>query len=459
MEISFLGGVGTVTGSKFVLKQGNEKILVDCGLFQGLKQSRLLNWEELNLDVSQLSAVVITHAHLDHCGYLPLLVKQGFKGPIYCTKPTHDLAKIILIDSAEIQMEDAAYANKKGFSKHHPAKPLYDTDDVSKTLTLFKSVDFNEKFRIHSFSVEFKSSGHILGAASVYISIQDKTILFSGDLGRFQDPLMFPPELPGKCDFLVMESTYGHRLHDRTPSIEQLEKLIHLVWQKRSVLLIPAFAVGRSQNLIYEIIQLKRKQAIPLDIPVYFNSPMGMEVCELYEKYPAYQKLGSGEFERYTSQIRFVKSADESRALNERKGPMVIIAASGMLAGGRVLHHLKAFAGNPDNVILLAGFQAQGTRGWTLASGQKKVKLHGGYIDVNAQVINSDSFSAHADQEELLRWVGALPEKPRQVFLVHGEPEASDELRKKIEEKFQIGVTIPQQNDTFLLEKEVKRLR
>lgn len=458
MEISFLGGAGTVTGSKFVLRQENEKILVDCGLFQGLKQLRLLNWEKLELEARELSAVVITHAHLDHCGYLPLLVKQGFKGPIYCTIPTQDLAKIVLLDSAEIQMEDAAYANKKGFSKHHPAKPLYDTDDVSRTLTLFKPVHFNEKIRINSFSIEFKSTGHILGAASAYISTPDKTILFSGDLGRFEDPLMFPPEPPGKCDFLVMESTYGHRLHDRTSSMEQLEKLINLAWQKRSVLLIPAFALGRSQNLIYEIIQLKRQQAIPLDIPVYFNSPMGMEVCELYEKYPDYQKLEPGEFEEFASQVRFVKSADESRALNERKGPMVIIAASGMMTGGRVLHHLKAFAGDPRNMILLAGFQAQGTRGWTLASGQNKVKLHGHYVDVNAQIINSDSFSAHADQEELLRWLGAIPEKPKRVFLVHGEPEASDELRKKIEEKFQMNVTIPQQNDTFLLDESAKRV-
>ncbi|WP_374074648.1 MBL fold metallo-hydrolase RNA specificity domain-containing protein [Bdellovibrio bacteriovorus] len=443
MKISFLGGVGTVTGSKFLVSNDSEQLLVDCGLFQGLKQLRLQNWDEFPVNPKKIKAVLLTHAHLDHCGYLPLLVKQGFQGPIYCTAPTQELAKIILMDSAEIQMEDAVYANRKGFSKHHPAVPLYDIDDVQRTLAFFKSVKMNQIINTESFHFEFKSSGHILGATSVYLSDATTTVLFSGDLGRYHDPLMFPPDNPKSCDHVVMESTYGDRQHDKLSSMEQLGHLINKAWKAKSVLLIPAFAVGRSQNLIYEIIQLKRRAQIPSDMPIYFNSPMGSEVSDLYKKYHDFQKLDPGEFENYTSQIRFVRTADESRALNERKGPMVIIASSGMLTGGRILHHLKAFAGDPRNIILLAGFQAMGTRGWTLASGQNKVKVHGSYIDIFAEVVTSDSFSAHADQTELLRWLSGIPAKPRSVFLVHGEPSASDELRKKIEDKLGMKVIIP----------------
>lgn len=453
MKISFLGGVGTVTGSKYLLTNDKEQILIDCGLFQGFKQLRLLNWAELPIDIQNISAVLLTHSHLDHCGYLPLLVKQGFRGKIYCTAPTHEMAKIILMDSAQIQMEDAEYANRKGFSKHHPAFPLYDTNDVEKTLPLFKPIPLNQKMKLQSFEFEFKSSGHILGASSVYVSDGTTKVLFSGDIGRYKDPLMFPPDNPKLCDYVVMESTYGDHLHDKLPSIEQLRTLINQAWKARSVLLIPAFAVGRSQNLIYEIVKLKRTGAIPTEIPVYFNSPMGTEITSLYTKYHEFHKLDAGELEEFTSQVHFVRTADESRALNERSGPMVIIAASGMLTGGRILHHLKAFAGDPKNIILLAGFQALGTRGWTLASGQNKVKVHGNYIYVMAQTVLSDSFSAHADQGELLRWLSAIPEKPKNVFLVHGEPAASDELRKKIEDTLQMSVTIPSLNASYDLRK------
>lgn len=451
MKISFLGGVGTVTGSKFLVTNDSEQVLVDCGLFQGLKQLRLQNWDEPPVSAKNISAVLLTHAHLDHCGYLPLLVRHGFRGPIYCTPATLDLVKIILLDSAEIQMEDAEYANRKKFSKHTPAVPLYDTDDVERTIPLLTPLGFDEVKQTSTFSFQFKSSGHILGAASVYIWDQKSKVLFSGDLGRHNDPLMPPPEPPHECDFVVMESTYGDRLHSTVPSAELLQELINRAWQNRSVLLIPAFAVGRSQNLMFEIIQLKRQGLVPEEMPVYFNSPMGLEVSELYKKYHNFQNLADGEFDTYMEQVRFIRSAEESKALNEKKGPMVIVAASGMLTGGRVLHHLKAFAQDPKNIILLAGFQAVGTRGWTLASGKNTLKVHGNEIAVAARIETSDSFSAHADQKELLQWLSAIPKKPSKVFLVHGEPAAADELRKQIEHHLGFEVTIPNQNVTYEL--------
>lgn len=449
MKISFLGGAGTVTGSKFLLTDGEDQILIDCGMFQGLKQLRLMNWERLNLDAKKLKAVILTHAHLDHCGSLPALVKQGFKGRIYCTKPTQEIATVVLEDSAKIQMEETEYANKRNFSRHHPAKPLYNMDDVAAILPHFSSVQFNEAFKVSNFEITFRRNGHILGSASVLISIGGQRLTFSGDLGRTGDPLMPTPEYPPESNIIVMESTYGDRLHDNTPSAEQLKKLINDCWRRKSILLIPAFALGRSQNLIYEILQLKASSEIPAEIPIYFNSPMGNEICEIYGHYPEYLKVHPKVFAEALLNIRFVKTADESRALNERSGPAVIIAASGMLSGGRVLHHLKAFGGNSNNTILLAGFQAIGTRGWSLLNGKKQLKVHGNYIDINAQIIQSDSFSAHADQKELLQWLSRAPSKPQRVFLVHGEPSAADEMRKQIEEKLNMKVVIPILNSVY----------
>lgn len=449
MKISFLGGAGTVTGSKFLLADGADQILVDCGLFQGLKQFRLLNWMEMDLDPSKIKAVLLTHAHIDHCGALPLLVKQGYQGPIFCTGPTQEIAKIILEDAAKIQMEEADYANRKNFSKHHPAQPLFDSADVARTLPLFQSINYNEKFNVGKFEIEFKSNGHILGSAAIYASNGKLRLLFSGDLGRQQDPLMTAPDRPPGADIVLMESTYGDRLHEDIPPSAYLTRLINDCWRRKSILLIPAFALGRSQNLIYEIHQLKKTHQIPLEIPVYFNSPMGSEICDLYCKYSRYLKVNADDFAASVSQVHFIRTADQSRQLNERKGPAVIIAASGMLTGGRVLHHLKAFAPNSNNTILLAGFQAAGTRGWSLVNGKKQVKVHGEYVDVQAQIIQSDSFSAHADQRELLQWLAQSPQTPKQIFLIHGEPSATDELRKNIEEQLKMSVTIPFLNSNY----------
>ncbi|MGZ3775067.1 MAG: MBL fold metallo-hydrolase RNA specificity domain-containing protein [Pseudobdellovibrionaceae bacterium] len=446
MEIGFLGGTGTVTGSKFLVHDNGTRILVDCGLFQGLKEYRLLNWNGFPFDPKDINAVVLTHSHLDHCGALPLLVRKGFTGPIYCSEPTLNLSKIILLDSAKIQEEDAEYANKKGFSKHRPALPLYTEEDVEKTLPLMRSQKLHEKFQIGSLTIEFFGAGHILGAATVLISNKEKTVCFSGDLGRSNDPLMWPPEPPPESDYIVMESTYGDRNHSQIPSKKILRECILEIAKNNGTLLIPSFAVGRTQNLIYELVNLKRAGEIPSSIPIYLNSPMGHSVSELYEKFAHYQRLGPGQFAELMSEIHSVKSVEESKGLNLKPGPMVILAASGMLTGGRVLHHLKAIASNPENIILLAGYQGVGTRGWSLLNGAKDLKVHGSYIDVKCKVVPSDSFSAHADQTGLLNWLSSSESKPQKVFLVHGESAASDDLRRRIKDKLGWDVVIPKMN-------------
>lgn len=447
MEIGFLGGAETVTGSKFLVHHNNTRILVDCGLFQGQKNLRLMNWDGFPFDPKDIDAVVLTHSHLDHCGALPLLVKKGFKGPIFCTPPSLELTKIILLDSAKIQEEDAEYANKKRFSKHHPALPLYTIEDVEKTLPLLKPVELHEEFSIGHLKIIFYGSGHILGAASALVSCDERSVYFSGDLGRNNDPLMWPPEPPPEADIIVMESTYGNRQHSKIPSKTVLQDCILRVCASKGVLLIPSFSVGRAQNILQEIIDLRREQKIPENLPVYFNSPMGSEASKLYEEYFKFHRLGPGEFEEVMALVRSVKSAEESKSLNESPlRPMVIVAASGMLTGGRVLHHLKAFASDPKSILLLAGFQGAGTRGRDLLDGKKEVKIHGAFVEINCEVVASDSFSAHADQGELLNWLKNAEKKPQHVFLVHGEPEALDVLSAKIKTELGLSVSIPALN-------------
>ncbi|KYG65284.1 mRNA 3'-end processing factor [Bdellovibrio bacteriovorus] len=451
MEIGFLGGASTVTGSKFLVHNDGTRILVDCGMFQGLKELRELNWSDFPIDPKNIDAVVLTHAHLDHCGALPLLVRKGFKGEIHCTEATLELTKIILLDSAKIQEEDAEYANKKGFSKHHPALALYTIDDVTKTLPLFRTHKVHEEFQIGSLSIELFNSGHILGASSVLVSNGEKKVYFSGDLGRNNDPLMWPPEPPQEADYIVMESTYGNRDHSEIPSKEVLKQCILEIAKSKGVLLIPSFAVGRAQNLMYEITELKRAGEVPSQIPVYLNTPMGQEISNFYELYPFFHRLGPGQFAEIMSEIHTVKTAEDSKVLNERSGPMIIIAASGMLTGGRVLHHLKAFAPNPRNILLLAGFQSAGTRGRRILDGEKEIKLHGMYVDIACKVVPSDSFSAHADRSDLMNWLKQAPKTPQKVFLVHGERSASEELEKRIKTSLNWNVEIPEMNQIIRL--------
>ncbi len=421
-------------------------------MFQGLKALRLLNWDKFNFNARELDAVILTHAHLDHCGALPLLVKAGFDGPIFCTPATMELARLILLDSAKIQEEDAEYANKKGFSKHQPAVALYTIEDVEKTLPFLTPIDLYEEIEMGSLSFKLYGSGHILGAASVWVSNGEKTAYFSGDLGRYNDPLMKAPEPPQAVDLLVMESTYGHREHSSLPSKEVLKENILSVCKSRGALLIPSFSVGRSQNLLHEIVELKRNGEVPSQIPVYFNSPMGSEASLLYEKYASFHKLGQGQFAEVMSEVHSVKTSEDSKTLNESTlRPMIIVAASGMLTGGRVLHHVKAFCGDTKSILLLAGFQSAGTRGRALLDGVKEIKIHGKLFEVNCQIVSADSFSAHADRNDLLKWIQSAPKKPGKICLVHGEPEAAFELQKSIEKDLQIDVLIPKMDDEISL--------
>lgn len=443
VNVEFFGGVETVTGSKFVVQENQTRILVDCGMFQGLKRLRLMNWDTLGFDASKINAVILTHAHLDHCGALPILVKQGFKGPIYCTEPTLELAKIILLDSAKIQEEDAEYANKKGFSKHHPALALYTVQEAENVLPLMKAIPLHKEFVVGDLSFALYGSGHILGAASALVSGGNKSVYFSGDLGRYNDPLMFPPEAPPAADVIVMESTYGDRDHSLVSSKEFLRECILEVCKSRGVLLIPSFSVGRMQNLLHEIVELKRSGEVPAQIPVFANSPMGDEASTLYEKFHEFHRLGSGQFAEVLSEVHSVKTAEDSKNLNESPSrPMIVVAASGMLTGGRILHHVKSFGGDPRNILLLAGFQSAGTRGASLLEGARELKIHGRMHPINCKVVASDSFSAHADRNDLLIWLKSAKKVPKRVLLVHGEISAAESLRSKIQDEAGIETEI-----------------
>lgn len=445
MKISFLGGAGTVTGSKYLLEGENldGPILLDCGLFQGLKNLRLKNRDPLSVDPSKLSAVILTHAHLDHSGYLPLLVKNGYKGPIYCSDATFELCKILLPDSGYLQEEEARYANKRGFSKHNPALPLYTQEDAEKSLSFFKPVKRHSKINLNSnASFELFNAGHILGSSFVRIQINGKSIVFSGDLGRPNDSVMKAPEALVDCDYLVVESTYGNRKHDSSNPIGLLAELAQDAWKNKAVIVIPAFAVGRAQTLLHLFADLKYKGQIP-NIPIYLNSPMATNVTKVFCDFQDDHRLNEQQCHEACEVAKYIRSPEESKDLNTRSGPMIIISASGMATGGRVIHHLKAFVEDPKNIILFAGFQAAGTRGAAMVAGAEEIKIHGQYFKVKAKIVNIDSFSAHADYSEILNWLGTAKKAPMKVFVTHGEASASDSLRQKIEEKFNWNVEVP----------------
>lgn len=448
LEISFLGATQTVTGSKFLVSHGSTKVLVDCGLFQGLKDLRLKNWRELPFDPRDIDAVVLTHAHIDHSGYIPVLVKRGFRGNVYCTAPTTALCKILLPDCGHINEEDANYANRKGFSKHKPALPLYTEREAIESLELFQSIELKKSFQIGSLDFTLHSAGHILGAANVTVSNGSSSCVFSGDIGRYDDLLEDEPETIPGASTIVMESTYGNRCHPEVDPVQSLADVINKVVNRSGVLLIPAFAVGRSQTLLYCIYQAFKRKLTPR-IPVFLNSPMATKVTELYRNYVNWHRLDEKTCEEACAIAQFVSSVEDSKALNQVKGPVIIISASGMLTGGRVLHHLKHFGPDPKNLILLAGFQAAGTRGATLVEGGTSLKIHGDYVPINAEVNHLDIYSAHADQHDLLRWLSKCQTPAKDIYLVHGEPAASDELRRRIFETFGCNVHTPTYKQTI----------
>ncbi|HZW51206.1 MAG TPA: MBL fold metallo-hydrolase, partial [Rudaea sp.] len=378
MKIQFLGAAGTVTGSKYLITQADNRVLVDCGLFQGLKNLRLRNWAELPFEPASISAVVLTHAHLDHSGYLPLLVKRGYTGPVYCTPATAELCKILLPDSGHIQEEDAEYANRGGFSKHHPALPLYTEEDAMRCLRQLRTVDFNEDFAIGpGLQGRFTPAGHILGAACVTVTGTAGKLVFSGDLGRPHDGIMNPPAPLSDADYIVVESTYGDRTHPSVDALDELAQIILRTVNRGGCVIVPAFAVGRTQTLLHFIHQLKAQGRIPSQLPVFLNSPMATDVTTLYERFGSELRLPKSEVAAMCRAATFVNSVEQSKRLNTLRNPMIIVAASGMATGGRVIHHLKAFAPDPRNTILFSGYQAAGTRGAAMLGGAKEIRIHG----------------------------------------------------------------------------------
>lgn len=451
-ELQFLGGAGTVTGSKYLITCSDSKILVDCGLFQGLKSLRLKNWDDLHIRAHDIQAIILTHAHIDHSGYIPRLIKSGFRGKIFCTPATKDLCKILLPDAGYLMEEEAEYLNRTKHTKHKPALALYTEKEAKRSIENFVGVPLNTRHTVdQKISFEFYNAGHILGAASVVLTIDGRKIAFSGDIGRLDDDILYPPAVLPKVDYLVTESTYGNRRHEDTSVETELENTINDAFKNRGVVVIPAFAVGRSQSLMFYIWQLKKMNRIP-DIPIYLNSPMATDVTELLLRYKDLHKLSEEDCVKMCKVVKYITTSDESIKLNEKSGPMVIISASGMLSGGRVLHHLKAFGPDPKNTILLTGYQAAGTRGEALEHGAKEVKVHGQYIPIRAQVKTLHNISAHADYTEIIKWLSQSKMNPQKVFITHGEASASDELRRRLNEKFGWNCTVPELGSKVLLE-------
>ena len=431
--IQFLGAAGTVTGSRYLVTWRGRRVLVDCGLFQGPKALRLRNWSPPPFEVGSLDAVAVTHAHVDHTGYLPLLVRLGFRGPIHATAATHDLCRLILPDAAHIQEVDAAHANRHGYSKHHPALPLYTVEDSERALGQFQPHAFDEPCDLGAgLRLLFRPAGHILGAAQVLLEAEEGRVTFSGDVGRPNDPVLWPPEAGLSSTVLVVESTYGDRSHPPGDTADDLAAVVRRTAERGGAVLVPAFAVGRAHLLLYYLQRLKREGRIP-DVPVYLDSPMATSAMDIYCTHMAQHRLDEETCARTCEVARYVRTTEESKGLNALEGPRVIVSPSGMLAGGRVLHHLRNLAPDPRNTLAFVGYQAPGTRGGDLLAGARSVKVHGQRVQVRAEVVEMSGLSAHADADELLAWLRTFPAPPAQTFVTHGEPEPARVFCARIE--------------------------
>lgn len=432
LTMSFLGAAGTVTGSRYLIEDGEQRLLVDCGLFQGLKELRLRNWAPVPEAMAATQTILLTHAHLDHSGYLPLLVRDGWRGEVICTAATADLCGLLLPDSGFLQEKDAEFANRHGFSKHRPALPLYTARDAHDALERFRSIPFETDQEImQGVRARFRRAGHILGAAFIELDWRGKKILFSGDLGRFDDPVMLDPVRPGDADVLVVESTYGDRSHDTADPQAALGDAIDRCVRRGGTVVIPSFAVGRAQSLLFHLSRLKSAGRLR-NIPIYLDSPMAEDASRILCRQPGDHRLSQAQCNTACGVAHYVRDVAESKALTASNMPKVIISASGMATGGRVLHHLKRFAPDAANLILFAGFQAAGTRGAAMLAGAREIKIHGNYFPVNAEVRNLSMFSAHADADEIMRWLRGFGRPPGMTFITHGEPSASEALRERI---------------------------
>lgn len=447
MKITFMGAAKTVTGSKYLIQADGKNILVDCGLFQGHKKLRERNWNTLPIDPHSIDAVILTHAHIDHTGYLPLLVKRGFSKKIYCSQSTYDLCRILLPDSAHLQEEEAKFVNLYGFSKHKPALPLYTVEDAERALEHFHPIPFGiEQSLQGEVSVTLQRAGHILGASFVLLKQNKTTLCFSGDIGRPHDPIMEPPSTVQMADYLILESTYGDRSHGTKDTLEQLADVINRTVKRGGTIIIPAFAVGRAQSILYFLSQLKLKNRIP-DIPIYLDSPMAIDATELFCAHSSEHRLSKEQSKQVCSVATYTNTPEQSKELTADTSPKIIISASGMATGGRILFHLKQFAPDARNTILFTGFQAPGTRGSALVNG-RDLKIHGEIIPVKAEITELDNLSAHADADEILTWLEGFQKPPRKVFITHGEVDAAEAMKAKIEEKFGWTCIIPEYMQT-----------
>lgn len=464
-KISFFGGVGTVTGSKYLIESNGSKVLVDCGLFQGLRELRERNWEPLPFDPASLDAVIITHAHIDHTGFLPRIVKLGFNGPVFTSRGTNDLIKILLPDSARLQEEEAEYRNRKGLTKHTPALPLYEEADAEAALELVQAVPNDGKpVKIcEGITAAFNVAGHILGASLVHLTLSnaaedgsDVRFLFSGDLGHYDQPILRDPAVPPPCEYLMVESTYGDRLHNEEPSEDQLARIINEAYERNGPVLIPAFAVGRTQEILYLIRELEEQGKIPV-MPVAVDSPMAKQATQVYNRWREEHDeeyasiLARQRHPLMTSSMTLAGTREESKRLNDDKGARIIISASGMLSGGRVLHHALRILPDENATIVFVGYQAAGTRGRRVLDGESEVKIMHSWVPVRCRIEQIAGFSAHADWKAVLKWLSGLETVPRMVFTTHGEPESASAMAEHIREEFGWKVMVPQMGDSFEL--------
>jgi metallo-beta-lactamase family protein len=444
MKIQFIGGAGTVTGSKTLIESNGLRILIDCGQFQGLKNLRELNWQPLPVLPSSIDSVLLTHGHLDHCGWLPRLIAQGFQGKIYCTSPTKDIARLVMLDSAKIQEEEAELANNGHYSKHSQAEPLYTIEQAKNVLSYFRVVETGKPILLDAeITAKFSNAGHIIGACSIALNIEGKSLVFSGDIGRNNDPLVFAPVRPKKADYIFLESTYGNRLHPNNDAKLELETYINNTISNNGTVIIPGFAVERAQSVMYLLWQLKKEGRIP-DVPYILDTPMGISLLDIFRANAKWHKLSPEDCSEMCEMFTMLSNYQETIDVIYENRPKVVIAASGMVTGGRVLSYLEYYVGFPTATIIIVGYQAEGTRGRKLLEGTGEIKIHGKYYDVNAKILEVKGLSAHGDQLDLLNWLSELQAKPKKIFLMHGENEAADELRIKIQERYGYDCTVAQ---------------